>query len=151
MGRSEILAYFSIAFVLAISFQQAYTLKCWTCSSDNKKAQSQFCAETLDEKSINDRDRDFSFKNCTPNANEIAYCRKLTRTVENVTVYSRSCYRKPANAPKEQCFDSAPPPSFVKNLHCELCDSDGCNDATQYGPIALLFMIPIAIALSRLL
>lgn len=28
---------------------------------------------------------------------------------------------------------------------CETCDSDGCNDASQYGPVALLTVIPVAI------
>lgn len=29
---------------------------------------------------------------------------------------------------------------------CETCSSDGCNGAAQYGPIALMAAIPVAIA-----
>lgn len=28
---------------------------------------------------------------------------------------------------------------------CEKCETDGCNGATQYGPIAILIVLPIAI------
>lgn len=28
---------------------------------------------------------------------------------------------------------------------CEICESDGCNGATQYGPAALLICIPLVI------
>lgn len=29
---------------------------------------------------------------------------------------------------------------------CEICDTDGCNAAENYGPTAILMTIPIAIA-----
>lgn len=134
---------------------------------------NQFCVEPFDEKSITHQDRDLSFKECANDNKTIVYCRKLTQigknilvlrtifffniksiffafflTVNNETAYSRACHWKPVNAPKEECYDSTPLPSFVKNVNCELCNVDGCNHATQFGPIALLFMIPIAVARS---
>lgn len=54
-------------------------MKCWTCSSDSKRAQKQFCAEKFDEKNIDNRDRDLSYKECIPVPNETTYCRKLTK------------------------------------------------------------------------
>lgn len=30
--------------------------------------------------------------------------------------------------------------------NCLVCDTDGCNEAVQYGPIALLVVLPAAIA-----
>lgn len=123
--------------------------------------------------------------------------------VDNQLVYSRTCYPKPVNEPMEQCFN-AEPLSWVKNLNCELCNTDGCNgaknttkdapsnmstngpsnaptnapnngptnaphndatnapsngntdskdgssDAMQFGPIALLCIIPVAVARSIL-
>lgn len=92
--------------------------------------------------------------------------------MENQIVYQRSCYWKPANGPAEQCFDSTPQPSYVQNIRCQLCDTDGCNGApqssngatqsgnsttqsgngaTQFGPIALFLIIPIAVARSFLI
>lgn len=32
------------------------------------------------------------------------------------------------------------------NVECLICKSDGCNGASQYGPIALLVALPVAIA-----
>lgn len=31
-------------------------------------------------------------------------------------------------------------------IDCLVCNSDGCNGAAQYGPIALLIALPVAIA-----
>lgn len=75
-------------------------------------------------------------------------------TVDNETRYQRTCYWKSVNASADQCYDDEPLPSFVKNVNCQLCDSDGCNgvnDATQFGPIALLSIIPVVVARSFLL
>lgn len=66
-------------------------------------------------------------------------------SVKNETVIFRSCFYKPLNAPKDQCFDNVTV-SFIKNEHCDYCDRDGCNGAAQYGPIALFIVVPVAIA-----
>lgn len=31
-------------------------------------------------------------------------------------------------------------------VKCVTCDTDGCNGATKYGPIAVLIVLPVAIA-----
>lgn len=75
----------------------------------------------------------------------INICLFFLLLVKNATVIFRSCYFKPANAPKDQCFDAATV-SYIKNEHCQLCEKDGCNAAAQFGSIALFIVIPMAIA-----
>lgn len=33
-------------------------------------------------------------------------------------------------------------PSYIQREFCEYCDSDGCNGAAQYGPMAAIILIP---------
>lgn len=42
-------------------------------------------------------------------------------------------------------------PNAVINVKCMACDTDGCNGAAQYGPFALLVVLPVAIAKTFLL
>lgn len=65
--------------------------------------------------------------------------------VNDKHVISRSCYWEDANAPKNECLNNNTP-SYIKTEFCETCSTDGCNGAAQYGPVALLVIIPAAIA-----
>lgn len=84
----QILISVASIFVIASASQQlielhqflnflAYALKCWTCSSDNRKI-GRSCQETLDESGISAEERDLSYRECV-RPNQIAYCRKETR------------------------------------------------------------------------
>lgn len=54
---------------------------------------------------------------------------------------TRLCAKTPEEATKF-CTDSA----GQKDFKCNICETDGCNGAAQYGPVALLVLIPVAIA-----
>lgn len=70
---------------LTFSFA-AVALKCWTCSSDSVRpnVQNQYCKDPFDAENISDVDKERSYKECIPTAdqshNHNAYCRKLTQT-----------------------------------------------------------------------
>lgn len=66
-------------------------------------------------------------------------------SVNDKPVISRSCYWEEVNAPKNECLNNNTP-SYIKTEYCETCATDGCNGAAQYGPVALLVVIPAAIA-----
>lgn len=36
-------------------------------------------------------------------------------------------------------------PNDIRVKHCELCYTEGCNGAAEYGPITLFVIIPVAI------
>lgn len=65
--------------------------------------------------------------------------------VNNKSVVSRSCYWEDINAPKDACAN-ANTPEYIKTEFCETCNFDGCNGAAQYGPIAMLVIIPAVLA-----
>lgn len=65
--------------------------------------------------------------------------------VNNKVVISRSCFWQRADASKDECL-SLNTPSYIRTEFCETCTTDGCNGAAQYGPIAMLIALPIAIA-----
>lgn len=67
-------------------------------------------------------------------------------SVENSAVIFRSCYYKPTNATKDECYDKEKTVSYIKNVDCKVCDADGCNGASAYGPIALMMIGPVAVA-----
>lgn len=68
----------------------------------------------------------------------------LIHLVNDKYVISRSCFWENINAPKDECINNNTP-SYIKTEFCETCDTDGCNGAAQYGPVALLVAIPVAI------
>lgn len=53
----------------------------------------------------------------------------------------RVCAKSDADA-TELCTNDTGKTDFK----CEICETDGCNSAVQYGPVALLVLIPMAIA-----
>lgn len=63
----------------------------------------------------------------------------------DVKTVSRSCYWEDKNASKNDCMNNKVPP-HTENEFCETCDTDGCNGASQFGPVALLITVPVAIA-----
>lgn len=68
-----------------------------------------------------------------------------TIAVNDKLVISRSCYWEHMDAHKNDCLNNNTP-SYIKTEFCETCSTDGCNGATQYGPVALLVAIPVAVA-----
>lgn len=64
----------------------AFTLKCWTCSSDTIRPtiQNQYCKDPFNADNISDADKERSYKECIPTSeqsvNYNAHCRKLTQT-----------------------------------------------------------------------
>lgn len=54
---------------------------------------------------------------------------------------TRLCAKSEEHA-KELCDNKSGKPEFS----CKICETDGCNGAIQYGPIALLVAIPVAVA-----
>lgn len=68
-----------------------------------------------------------------------------TSVVNDNYVISRSCLWEHIDAHKNDCLNSSTP-SYIKTAYCETCTTDGCNGAAQYGPIALLIAIPMAVA-----
>lgn len=71
-------------------------------------------------------------------------------TVNDKHIVLRACHWESNNATKNGCTNSVTSP-YVKTEFCETCDTDGCNSATQYAPVALLVAIPVAIAKISLL
>lgn len=65
--------------------------------------------------------------------------------VNNKSVISRSCYWEDINAPRDACAN-ANTPEYIRTEFCETCDTEGCNGAGQFAPIALLVAIPTVIA-----
>lgn len=65
--------------------------------------------------------------------------------VNDMPIVSRSCIWENIYAPKDECMN-VNTPSSVKNEFCETCDSDGCNNASQYGPAAMLIIISACFA-----
>lgn len=72
-------------------------------------------------------------------------CFIFTITVNDKYVISRSCYWEHIDAHKNDCLSNNTP-SYIKTEFCETCQTDGCNGAAQYGPVALLVAIPVAVA-----
>lgn len=60
-------------------------------------------------------------------------------------VVSRSCYWQTLNRPKDECLHNNTE-AYIKMEFCESCDTDGCNNATQYGPLTLLIAVSVAFA-----
>lgn len=65
--------------------------------------------------------------------------------VNNKSVISRSCYWEDINAPRDACAN-ANTPEYIRTEFCETCDTEGCNGAGQFGPIAVLVAIPAVVA-----
>ncbi|XP_055303862.1 uncharacterized protein LOC129569231 [Sitodiplosis mosellana] len=153
MARSGFLAIAVIAVIMAVSFQEASAIKCWRCSSDASNAA--FCNDPFDASIISDQQRRWSYVECTyppgqlnpysQGANQRAVCKKVKQLVNDKYVISRSCFWENTNSPKDECLNSNTP-SYIKTEFCETCTTDGCNGAAQYGPVALLVAIPVAVA-----
>lgn len=153
MARSGLLAIAVFAVILAVSFQEASAIKCWRCSSDASNAA--FCNDPFDASIISDQQRRWSYVECTyppgqlnpysNSANQRAVCKKVKQLVNDKYVISRSCFWENVNAPKDECLNNNTP-SYIKTEFCETCSTDGCNGAAQYGPMALLVAIPVAVA-----
>lgn len=59
-------------------------------------------------------------------------------------VVQRSCFFEDQNAVPNTCLNTNTP-SYIKTEFCETCNTDGCNGAGQFGPIAILVAIPTII------
>jgi len=142
-----------VAAVLAVTFQEGYSLKCWRCSSDASNAA--FCDDPFDQSIITEQQRRWSYVECSFPPTQInpyntagqtrAVCKKVKQLINDKTVVSRSCFWEDVNAPRDSCY-STNTPSYIKTEYCQTCTTDGCNGASQYGPIAMLVGIPVVIA-----
>lgn len=65
----------------------------------------------------------------------------------DVKTVKRSCAINDQTA-VDECKAVRPSNTKDEDYKCETstCDKDGCNGAAQYGPIALLTILPMAIA-----
>jgi hypothetical protein len=142
-----------IAAVVAVTFQEASALKCWRCSSDASNAA--FCDDPFDQSIITEQQRRWSYVECSfpPTQNNPynsagqtrAVCKKVKQLINDKTVISRSCFWEDVNAPRDSCYNTNTP-SYIRTEYCQTCTTDGCNGASQYGPIAMLVAIPVVIA-----
>lgn len=60
----------------------------------------------------------------------------FTESTFKLAVVARGCIED-ADISEEKC-KNIPADSLVE--YCEICDTDGCNSAAQYGPLALLIV-----------
>lgn len=135
-------------------------IKCWIC---NNLAQP-WCNDPLDldqigelEKSLADCPSDkcvkiseitckwifFWLKSHDCNNEKTSILHNLAALFVNMKpTISRFCANSPAEA-VQLCNRND---TGKRDFKCEICDTDGCNGAVQYGPVALLVLIPVAIA-----
>jgi len=152
MAKSACLVIAAIV-VLAAVVEQASAIKCWRCSSDASNAA--FCDDPFDASIINEQQRRWSFVDCSyppgqlnpysQSSTQRAVCKKTKQLVNDKYVISRSCFWENINARKDECLNNSTP-SYIRTEFCETCSTDGCNGAAQYGPIALMVLIPAVLA-----
>lgn len=140
----------------------ACAVKCWTCNN----LLQPFCNDPFDPSKANEIEK-FLLNDCASNI-----CVKQVDTISSescsytsISLYiqnfhhsnlslfllkdlnsgkptiTRLCAKNEEHA-KELCDNKSAKPEFS----CKMCDTDGCNGAAQYGPIALLVIIPVAVA-----
>lgn len=59
-------------------------------------------------------------------------------------VIRRACYYANPNESKDSCMHEQVSSSIQREF-CEICDTDGCNGASQYGPAILFVIVSAAI------
>jgi len=128
-----------IAAVVAITFQEASTLKCWRCSS----AIAAFCDDPFDESMITELQKRWSYVECSfpptqsnpynTTGQTRAVCKKVKQLIYDKPLVARSCFWEDVNDPSDSCYN-ANTPSYIKTEYCHTCATDGCNGASQNGP-----------------
>lgn len=86
-----------------------------------------------------------SLIHCSHGINKLTNVPFFLFTVNDKTVVSRSCFWEDVNAPRDSCY-STNTPSYIKTEYCQTCNTDGCNGAGQFGPIAMLVAVPVVVA-----
>jgi hypothetical protein len=143
-----------LAVFVAVTFQQAYALKCWRCSSDASSAA--FCGDPFEPSIINEQQRRWSYVDCSfppsqqPPFGQIGQigqstrpvCKKMKQQINDKLVVSRSCSWEDINAPTDSCMRTTTP-SYIKTEFCETCGHDGCNGASNLAINILFVLVPL--------
>lgn len=135
MVRSDFLVFATLVISITVLFQQALALHCWHCNSVDQK----YCDDPFDTDHLSAAQRAGNFADCQRGDFGAPVCIKMISTQNDAKIIRRLCSAT-ANAADEACKANG-----ADNI-CEKCDTDGCNGAIQYGPIAILIVLPIAIA-----
>ncbi|CAD7079963.1 unnamed protein product [Hermetia illucens] len=142
-----------LAVLAVVSMHEVDALRCWRCSSD--ATGGNFCNDPFQGRDYTQNPSyqsalvECSYPVGGPSAfgpNAQPACKKTIQKVNDKTVVSRSCTWIDSNDTPKKCMTSPPNPSYVETLFCETCLTDECNGAAQYGPMAALILIPVAIA-----
>lgn len=154
MAKYGVLLFVS-AFLLAAAFQQADALRCWRCSSDASTAA--FCDDPFTQDIITEQQRRWSFVDCSyppgtgsypfnqQQSQTRAVCKKMKQIINDRVVVSRSCAWEDVNAAPNSCIN-AQTPSYIRTEFCETCTTDGCNGASQYGPVVAMVLLMALVA-----
>ncbi|XP_055683099.1 uncharacterized protein LOC129789974 [Lutzomyia longipalpis] len=143
---------FLLFVVLVVALNGATALRCWRCSSDATNAA--FCGDPFDPSILTEQQRRWSYVDCSFPPSQLnpysstqsrPVCKKMKQKIYDKIVVSRSCFWEDINTPPDTCM-KATTPSFIETEFCETCSHDGCNGASQYGPVALLVAIPAVLA-----